>query len=260
MALPRLLWLGCLLALAAWQAFAGLPGVSLLVLAAGAPLLALPRRSGPGWLAAGLGAGARACRLGGRFSGAGRPALELARARCTGRARLLVAGAGRVAAAAQTVARPTSGLPPRAAWESSIRRAATHVIAPTFTVELLLGAAVWALASAILPWLVRGRSAALDVGAARPLDDRVACRGAAARTGAARARKPAKSAWRAAWSGARLRAGDLRARFARPCLSRQLLRTLPSHAALRVGIEMRATLDAPGASRGQAEVLLSRCP
>jgi hypothetical protein len=61
---------------------------------------------------------------------------------------------------------PPVGLPPRAAWESSINAAATHVIAPTFTVELLLGAAVWALASAILPWLLRGRSAALDVGAA----------------------------------------------------------------------------------------------
>jgi eukaryotic-like serine/threonine-protein kinase len=54
LALPRLLWLGCLLGLAGWQAFAGLPGVSLLVLAAGAPLLVMPRRSGPGWLAAGL--------------------------------------------------------------------------------------------------------------------------------------------------------------------------------------------------------------
>jgi hypothetical protein len=61
---------------------------------------------------------------------------------------------------------PPSGLPLRAAWEGSVNLAATHVIAPTFTVELLLGAAVWALASAILPWLVRGRSAALDVGAA----------------------------------------------------------------------------------------------
>jgi hypothetical protein len=34
------------------------------------------------------------------------------------------------------------------------------------TFELLIGAAVWALAAAILPWIVRGRSAALDVAAA----------------------------------------------------------------------------------------------
>jgi hypothetical protein len=40
------------------------------------------------------------------------------------------------------------------------------VVGATLTVELLLGAAVWALASVILPWIVRGRSAALDVAAA----------------------------------------------------------------------------------------------
>ena len=32
-----------------------------------------------------------------------------------------------------------------------------------FTFELLIGAAVWALAAAVLPWIVRGRSAVLDV-------------------------------------------------------------------------------------------------
>jgi hypothetical protein len=58
---------------------------------------------------------------------------------------------------------PPRGLPPRAVWESSLEKAATHVIGATFTVELLLGAAVWALAAMILPWLVRGRNAALDV-------------------------------------------------------------------------------------------------
>ncbi|HXP99448.1 MAG TPA: hypothetical protein VN845_05205, partial [Solirubrobacteraceae bacterium] len=50
----------------------------------------------------------------------------------------------------------------RAVWEGSLSSAATHVLAATFTLELLLGAAVWALAAAILPWLVRGRNAALD--------------------------------------------------------------------------------------------------
>ena len=105
-ALPRLLWLGCLLALAAWQAFAGLPGVSLLVLAAGAPLLALPRRSGPGWLAAGLAPALGLAGLAGAFPAlAGQRSSWLARAGA-GRARLLVAGARGVAAEAQAVARP----------------------------------------------------------------------------------------------------------------------------------------------------------
>ncbi len=165
-ALPRLLWLGCLLALAAWQAFAGLPGVSLLVLAAGAPLLALPRRSGPGWLAAGLAPALGLVGLAGAF-----PALAGQRSSWLARAGLAALGFWWLALGESLLRRrlwlgPPAGLPPRAAWEGSIDAAATHVIAPTFTVELLLGAAVWALASAILPWLVRGRSAALDVGAA----------------------------------------------------------------------------------------------
>jgi serine/threonine protein kinase len=165
-ALPRLLWLGCLLALAAWQAFVGLPGVSLLVLAAGAPLLALPRRSGPGWLAAGLAPALGLAGLAGAF-----PALIGQRSSWLARAGLAALGFWWLALAESLLRRrlwlgPPAGLPPRAAWESSISSAATHVIAATFTVELLLGAAVWALASAILPWLVRGRSAALDVGGA----------------------------------------------------------------------------------------------
>jgi hypothetical protein len=165
-ALPRLLWLGCLLALAAWQAFAGLPGVSLLVLAAGAPLLALPRRSGPGWLAAGMAPALGLAGLAGAF-----PALAGQRSSWLARAGVAALGFWWLALAESLLRHrlwlgPPAGLPPRAAWESSINASATHVIASTFTVELLLGAAVWALASAILPWLVRGRSAALDVGAA----------------------------------------------------------------------------------------------
>jgi eukaryotic-like serine/threonine-protein kinase len=165
-ALPRLLWLGCLLALAVWQAFAGLPGVSLLVLAAGAPLLVLPRRSGPGWLAAGLAPVLGLAGLAGAF-----PALAGQRSSWLARAGLAALGFWWLALAESLLRRrlwlgPPAGLPPRVAWESSIDVAATHVIAPTFTFELLLGATVWALASAILPWLVRGSSAALDVGAA----------------------------------------------------------------------------------------------
>ena len=165
-ALPRLLWLGCLLALAAWQAFAGLPGVSLLVLAAGAPLLVLPRRSGPGWLAAGIAPALGLAGLAGAF-----PALAGQRSSWLARAGVAALGFWWLALAESLLRRrlwlgPPAGLPSRAAWESSVDAAAMHVIAPTFTVELVLGAAVWALASAILPWLLRGRSAALDVGAA----------------------------------------------------------------------------------------------
>jgi serine/threonine protein kinase len=165
-ALPRLVWLGCLLAAATWQAAEGRAGVSLLLLAAGAPLLALPRRSGPGWLAAALAPVLGLAGLAGAF-----PALAGQRANWRARAALATLGFWWLTLAEPLLSRrlwlgPPSGLPSRTVWESSLGKAATHVVGATLTVELALGAAVWALASVILPWIVRGRSAALDVGAA----------------------------------------------------------------------------------------------
>jgi serine/threonine protein kinase len=162
-ALPRLIWTGCLLALAIWQAASGRAGVSLLLLAAGAPLLVMPRRSGPGWLTAALAPALGLAGLAGAF-----PALA---AQCSGwraRAGLAALGFWWLALAESLLDRrlwlgPPSGLPPRAVWEGSFGKAATHVVGVTFTPELLIGAAVWALAAMILPWLVRGHSAALDV-------------------------------------------------------------------------------------------------
>ncbi len=161
-ALPRTIWIACLLALAAWQAAVDRPGVSLLVLAAGAPLLALPRRSGPGWLAASLAPALGLAGLAGAF-----PALAAQRSGWLARAALAALGFWWLALAESLLDRrlwlgPPSKLPPRAVWEGSLSSAATHVLAATFTLELLLGAAVWALAAAILPWLVRGHNAALD--------------------------------------------------------------------------------------------------
>jgi eukaryotic-like serine/threonine-protein kinase len=165
-ALPRLVWLGCLLAAAAWQAAQGRAGLSLLVLAAGAPLLALPRRSGPGWLAAALAPVLGLAGLASAF-----PALAGQRANWRARAALAALGFWWLTLAEPLLSRrlwlgPPSGLPSRTVWEASFGKAATHVVGATLTVELALGAAVWALASVILPWIVRGRSAALDVGAA----------------------------------------------------------------------------------------------
>jgi eukaryotic-like serine/threonine-protein kinase len=161
--LPRLIWIGCLLALAIWQAASGRPGVALLLLAAGAPLLVMPPRSGPGWLAATLAPVLGLAGLAGAF-----PALAAQRSSWRARAALAALGFWWLALAEPLLERrlwlgPPSGLPPRAAWEGSFAKAATHAIAATVTPELLIGAAVWALAAAILPLIVRGRSAALDV-------------------------------------------------------------------------------------------------
>jgi eukaryotic-like serine/threonine-protein kinase len=165
-ALPRLVWIGCLLAAAAWQAAAGRGGVSVLMLAAGAPLLLLPRRSSPGWLAAALAPVLGLAGLAGAF-----PALAGQRASWRARAALAALGFWWLTLAEPLLTRrlwlgPPTGLPPRGVWEASFGKAASDVVASALTPELLVGAAVWALAAMILPWIVRGRSAALDVAAA----------------------------------------------------------------------------------------------
>jgi eukaryotic-like serine/threonine-protein kinase len=164
--LPRIVWLGALAAVAAWEASAGRAGVSVVVLAAGAPLLALPRRSGPGWLLAGLAPVLGLAGLAEAF-----PALAGQRLHWRPRAALAALGFWWLALAEPLLARrlwlgSPRGVPPRAVWEGSAQKAATHVLASTVTVELLLGTVVWALAATILPWVVRGRHAALDLVAA----------------------------------------------------------------------------------------------
>lgn len=165
-AAPRLVWIGCLLAAAIWQAAVGRGGVSLLMLAAGAPLVLLPRRSGPGWLAASLAPVLGIAGLAGAF-----PALAGQRATWRARAALAALGFWWLALAEPLLARrlwlgPPAGVPSREVWEASFGKTATGVVGAALTPELLVGAAVWALAATLLPWIVRGRSAALDVAAA----------------------------------------------------------------------------------------------
>jgi hypothetical protein len=53
--------------------------------------------------------------------------------------------------------------PPRGVWEGSLQHAASDVIGPLLTPGVVLGAALWAAAALLLPLIVRGRNAALDV-------------------------------------------------------------------------------------------------
>jgi eukaryotic-like serine/threonine-protein kinase len=162
LAMPRAIWLGCVLASAVWQAAVGRPGVSLMVLTAGAPLIALPRRAGPGWMAAVLAPVLGLAGLAGAF-----PALAGQRTGWRARGALGALGFWWLVLAESLLARrlwlgSPSGLPVRGVWESSFGSAATHVVGATLTVDVFLGAFVWGVAAIILPWLVRGRSALLD--------------------------------------------------------------------------------------------------
>jgi eukaryotic-like serine/threonine-protein kinase len=161
--LPRAVWLGCALAAIVWQAWVGHPGVALLLLAAVAPLVALPRRCGLGWLTATLAPVLGLAGLAGAF-----PALAGQRARLRERAALAALGYWWLTLAEPLLDRrlwlgAPAGAPPRAVWEGSLSSAAVHVVGPTLSLAVLLGASVWAAGAVLLPLLVRGRSAVLDM-------------------------------------------------------------------------------------------------
>jgi eukaryotic-like serine/threonine-protein kinase len=165
-ALPRLVWLACAVLLVGWQAAVGRPGVALLLLAALIPLLALPRRAGPAWLTGGLAPALGVLGLAGAF-----PAIAGQARRWSARAALAALGYWWLTLAQPLLAMrlwlgSAPGAPARTAWEGSLSSAAVHVVGPLFTLGVLLGALLWALGAVVLPWIVRGHSAALDVVAA----------------------------------------------------------------------------------------------
>jgi eukaryotic-like serine/threonine-protein kinase len=169
--LPRVLWLAAALALATWEAASGRPGLALLMLALAAPLLVLARRPALAWLLAALAPLLGLLGLAGAY-----PALAGQAPGWRARATLGALGywwlvlCGALLASRSTASRlwlpPPTPPPARSVWEGSLTSAATHVLAPELTLGLFLGAALWALAAAVLPLLVRGRSAPLDALAA----------------------------------------------------------------------------------------------
>jgi hypothetical protein len=168
--LPRAVWVGCVIAVAAWQVASARPGVALLMLAAMAPLLLMGPRPGLGWLTAGLAPTLGLVGLAGAY-----PALAGQASQWSRRAALGALGywwlvlaepllGGRAHGARLWLGSPAAA-PPRAVWEGSLG-GAIHVVGPTLTTGLLCGAALWAAGAAVLPLIVRGSSAILDTLAA----------------------------------------------------------------------------------------------
>jgi eukaryotic-like serine/threonine-protein kinase len=166
--LTRCCWLIAALAGCAWQVGAARPGVALFVLCAVLPLVLLVRRPGPRWLAAALAPVLGLAGLAGVF-----PAAAGQVAHWPSRALLGALGYWWLVLAGPLLDRPgrrlwlgpvpgTAAGPGRLlAWERSLG-AAGHTLIPLLSLGLLLGAALWAAAAALLPWLVRGRSALAD--------------------------------------------------------------------------------------------------
>jgi hypothetical protein len=164
-----LLWLGGVLAIGCWQLSSGRAGVTLLALCAVLPLIVVVRRPGALWL---LAAGAPLLGLIG-LAGAF-PALAGQAAGWRARAVLGALGYWWLRLAEALLDEPgrrlwlgvPAGSGARLSWEDSLTGAAVHALAPLFTLELLGGALLWGAAAAVLPVLVRGRSAMRDALAA----------------------------------------------------------------------------------------------
>jgi hypothetical protein len=170
--LPRALWIGVAVAAIAWWAWAGRAGLALLALAALVPFIALTSGRAAGGQAGvspgGLLAAALAPLLGSVGLAGAYPAVAGQASRWRMRAALGALGYWLLVLAEPLLARrlwlgAAPGTPPRAVWESSLGSSATHVLAPMFSFGVLLGACLWAAGAAVLPLLVRGRRAALDV-------------------------------------------------------------------------------------------------
>lgn len=166
--LPRAVWLAGALAVVVWQLASGRPGVALLALAALLPLVAAPAdgasgRVGGGWLTCVLAPVLGLAGLAGAF-----PAVAGQPSRWRDRVWLAALGYWWLALAAALFERrlwlvEPSRLPARAVWEGSLSATADHVIGPLLVLGTLLGALLWALGAAVVPWIVRGRSAAVDL-------------------------------------------------------------------------------------------------
>jgi hypothetical protein len=173
--LARALGIGCAAAFLLWQIWAGRPGVALVTLAALAPLAALTseraRRARSGqariegaWLVCGaLAPVLGLARLAGAF-----PAIAGQARRWRTRAAHGALGYWWLTLSEPLLERrlwlgPPAATPPRAAWEASLGSAATHVLGPVLSPGVLLGAALWGAGAVCLPWIVRGRRAALDI-------------------------------------------------------------------------------------------------
>jgi hypothetical protein len=166
--LPRLLWWAAPLALIASQALSGHAGVALVLGAMALPLLALPRRSGPGWLAGALAPLLGLVGLAGAF-----PALAGQASRWKVRAALGALGYWWLMLATPLVGRRLWLWPYThghavavSAWRDSVGHAVKLVLKPLLVAGTLEGAALWAIAALLLPVVVRGRSAARDLVAA----------------------------------------------------------------------------------------------
>ena len=160
--LPRLGWLAMIAALLAWLA-ATAPGFALLVALAAGPVPLLLARRGTAWSLPAAAPLLGAVGLAGAWPAiAGQARTWPARAALGALGGLWLVLAEALTSERLLFGQPRDVLAP-GAWDSSAIDAVRDALIPIQAGGTLAIAALWALAAALLPVLVRGRSAALDL-------------------------------------------------------------------------------------------------
>jgi hypothetical protein len=164
--LPRVGWLLAAWAIEVWLLAGGHSGTALVLAVAILPVAALLPFAGTLWSWPGAAPALGALGLAGAFPALAGQASTVVRRAALGALGLLWLELAEVLTGTRLLAGPAAGTAARASWDGSAARALDHAIAPLLSSGLLAVAALWALAAAVLPWVVRGRSAALDLAAA----------------------------------------------------------------------------------------------
>jgi hypothetical protein len=160
-ALPRVGWLGCVIALAILLV-PERPGTALVLIAGAAVSAALVRGSGHAWSVPAAAPALGLATLAGAY-----PALAGRAGRWWQRAGLGAAGLCWVLLAEPLLGMTLlSGADPPQDWKADAGATLDGVLWPPLSSALVALAALWALAALLLPWLVRGRYAGVDLVAA----------------------------------------------------------------------------------------------
>jgi hypothetical protein len=149
-----------------WLLAAGHTGTALVLGVALVPVPLLLPRAGVLWSLPAAAPALGALGLAGAFPAlAGQAATPLRRA-AVGALGLLWLTLAEALTGTRLLAGPAPSTAAHATWEDSATRALNDAIVPIVSSGTLALAGVWALAAVVLPWVVRGRSAAIDLAAA----------------------------------------------------------------------------------------------
>jgi serine/threonine protein kinase len=160
--LPRVGWLVAAAFVVTWLAGAGQGGLALLVaLAVAAIPFGLPRSPWL-WSLPALAPALGAIGLAGAFPALAGQARTVARRALLGALGYWCLALAETATGTRLLFGPAPAASPGGTWRGSALSALSHAVGPLLSDPAIAVAGVWALAAVVLPWVVRGRSAAAD--------------------------------------------------------------------------------------------------